>query len=223
MTYREARRRLPAWLRKRVFTFETFIEESVQAFARSLPAGARLLDAGAGEAQYAPLFAHARYVGVDLAIGDPGWDYRRLHAIADLEQLPFPDAVFDAALHAVTLEHLPRPAEALRELARVLRPGATLLLLAPQEWEVHQAPHDYYRYTRFGLEHLLSQAGFRVEEITPAGGLFLVLSRRLLNACQMVPWLLPFFAPLALLVAWLDPLDRRKDFTLGYRCLARKR
>lgn len=222
MTYREARRRLPAWLRKRIFTFETFIEDSVAAFARSLPAGARLIDAGAGETQYAPLFAHACYLGVDLAIGDPGWDYRRLHAIADLERLPFADAVFDAALHAVTLEHLPRPAEALRELARVLRPGATLLLLAPQEWEVHQAPHDYYRYTRFGLEHLLSEAGFLLEEIMPAGGLFLVLSRRLFNACQMVPWLLPLFAPLALLVALLDPLDKRKDFTLGYRCLARK-
>ncbi len=222
MTYRETRRRLPAWLRKRIFTFETFIEDSVAAFARSLPSGARLIDAGAGEAQYAPLFAHARYIGVDLAIGDPGWDYRRLHAIADLERLPFADAVFDAALHAVTLEHLPRPAEALKELARVLRPGATLLLLAPQEWEVHQAPHDYYRYTRFGLEHLLSEAGFLLEEIMPAGGLFLVLSRRLFNACQMVPWLLPLFAPLALLVALLDPLDKRDDFTLGYRCLARK-
>lgn len=223
MTYSEARRRLPAWLRKRVFTFETFIEDSVAAFARSLPPGARLLDAGAGEAQYAGLFAHARYVGVDLAIGDPGWDYRRLHAIADLERLPFADAAFDAALHAVTLEHLPRPAVALRELARVLRPGARLLLLAPQEWEVHQAPHDYYRYTRYGLEHLLAEAGFMPEEIAPAGGLFQVLSRRLFNACQMLPWLLPFFAPLALLAALLDPLDTRRDFTLGYRCLARRR
>lgn len=222
MTYAEARRRLPGWLRRRIFTFETFIEESVSAFARGLPAGARLLDAGAGEAQYASFFPHVRYIGVDLAIGDPGWDYRRLHAIADLEHLPFPNAVFDAALHIVTLEHLARPAEALKELARVMRSGAALLLVAPQEWEVHQAPHDYYRYTRFGLEYLLAQAGFRIEEIRPAGGLFLVISRRLLNACQLVPWLLPLFAPLALLAAALDPLDPRKDFTLGYRCLARR-
>jgi SAM-dependent methyltransferase len=222
MTYAEARRRLPAWLRRRVFTFETFIEDSVSAFARSLPAGARLLDAGAGEAQYAHWFLHVRYVGVDLAIGDPQWDYRRLHAIADLEQLPFADAAFDAALHIVTLEHLARPAQALAELARVMRRGAALLLVAPQEWEVHQAPHDYYRYTRHGLEYLLAQAGFEIEEIRPAGGLFLVISRRLLNACQMMPWLLPLFAPLALLASWLDPLDRRQDFTLGYRCLARR-
>jgi SAM-dependent methyltransferase len=222
MTYAKARRWLPGWLRRRIFTFETFIEESVSAFACSLPAGARLLDAGAGETRFAPLFAHVRYVGVDLAIGDPTWDYRGLDAIADLEHLPFAGGVFDAALHIVTLEHLARPAEALAELGRVMRRGAVLLLVAPQEWEVHQAPHDYYRYTRYGLEYLLGQAGFRIEEMRPAGGLFLVISRRLFNACQIAPWLLPLLGPLALVVAMLDPLDRRKDFTLGYRCLARR-
>ena len=223
MTYREARRRLPAWLLRRVYSFETFIEDSVSAFARSLPAGSLVLDAGAGEAQYAGLFAHARYVAVDLAIGDPGWDYRRLDALADLEQLPFRGASFDAALNVVTLEHLKRPQKALREIARVLRPGAPLLLIAPQEWEVHQAPHDFYRYTRYGLKHLLKEADFEIAELTPAGGLFRVLSRRMFNACQLAPWLLPLFAPLALLVPALDGLDRRRDFTLGYRCIAHRR
>ncbi|MCS7042190.1 MAG: class I SAM-dependent methyltransferase [Bryobacteraceae bacterium] len=223
MTYREACRRLPAWLVRRVFLFETFIEDSVSAFARSLEPGARLLDAGAGEAQYAGHFPRARYVAVDLAIGDPAWDYRRLDAVADLERLPFRDGCFDAALNIVTLEHLPRPLEALREIARVLRRGGRMLVIAPQEWEVHQAPHDYYRYTRYGLAHLLGEAGFDVEEMTPSCGLFGVLARRLFNACQMAPWLLPAFAPLGLLVAALDGLDRRRDFTLGYRCIARRR
>lgn len=223
MTYREARRRLPAWLVRRVYSFETFIENSVSAFARALPPRARVLDAGAGEAQYAELFRHARYVAVDLAIGDPSWDYRRLDAVADLECLPFRGGSFDAALNIVTLEHLPRPLEALREIARVMRTGAPMLVIAPQEWEVHQAPHDYFRYTRYGLARLLDEAGFEVEEMTPAGGLFTVLARRMFNACQMAPWLLPLLAPLGLLVAALDGLDVRRNFTLGYRCIARRR
>ena len=37
-----------------------------------------------------------------------------------------------------------------------------LLIAAPHEWEVHQAPHDYFRYTRYGLAYLLEQAGFEV-------------------------------------------------------------
>jgi hypothetical protein len=88
---------------------------------------------------------------------------------------------------------------------------------------VHQAPHDYFRYTRYGLEYLLREAGFDVEEMTPAGGLFTVLARRMFNACQTAWWLTPALAPLGLLVALLDRLDRRQDFTLGYRCIARKR
>jgi hypothetical protein len=27
-------------------------------------------------------------------------------------------------------------------------------------WHVHEAPHDYYRYTRYGLKYLLDKAGF---------------------------------------------------------------
>ena len=72
------------------------------AFARALPAGARVLDAGAGEGQYAHHFARQRYCGVDLAVGDAAWDYSRLDAVADLTALPFRDGAFDAALHIVT-------------------------------------------------------------------------------------------------------------------------
>jgi len=57
-----------------------------------------------------------------------------------------------------------------------------LLLAIPQDWEVHQAPHDYFRYTRYGIEHLLRQAGMEPLRIQPAGGYFRLVSRRLLNA-----------------------------------------
>ncbi len=61
----------------------------------------------------------------------------------------------------VTLEHLPEPGLALAEIARTLEPGGRLLIAAPHEWEVHQAPHDYFRYTRYGLQYLLERAGVR--------------------------------------------------------------
>ena len=49
-------------------------------FAASLPAGARVLDAGAGEVRHAPYFTRQRYCGVDLAVGDRTWNYSRLDA-----------------------------------------------------------------------------------------------------------------------------------------------
>src|SRR5439155_9171391 len=120
---------LPRFLRRHVLHFEVEIEDAVAGFARELPADARVLDAGAGEGQYADLFDRQRYVGVDLAVGDPGWDYSGLDATADLTALPFRDGVFDAALHIVTIEHLREPGCALAEIGRTLSPHAPLLVV----------------------------------------------------------------------------------------------
>jgi SAM-dependent methyltransferase len=231
MRYNRLAGLLPGFLRRHVLHFEATIQDRVAAFARSLPAGARVLDAGAGEGQYAGLFGPQRYCGVDLAVGDTAWNYARLDAIADLAALPFPADAFDATIHIVTLEHVPEPAAVVRELARTLAPSGRLLLIAPHEWEVHQAPHDYFRYTRYGLHYLLAKAGFGAIEIQPVGGYFRLLSRRLLNGLQFfsggAKWLcfLPaaiFLVPPALVLPLLDFLDRDRNFTLGYICIARK-
>ncbi|MBI3698158.1 MAG: class I SAM-dependent methyltransferase [Acidobacteria bacterium] len=223
--------RLPGWVHRSVLRFEAAIEDEVARFARSLPSGTRVLDAGAGEGRYARHFAHCRYVGVDLAVGDQAWDYSRLDARADLARLPFPDRRFGAALNIVVLEHTHEPGRVLAEIARVLEPGAPLLLIAPQEWGVHQAPYDYYRYTRHGLEWLLAQAGFAGLRIEPVGGFFTLLGRRLLDAVLYFQggwrWVLfPFVAALAgppgVVLPLLDFLDREKNSTLGYLCTARK-
>lgn len=213
---------LPPFLRQQLIHFECLIEQAAADFSKLLPDGSRVLDAGAGEGQYAGWFTRHRYTGVDLGIGDAAWNYRALDAVADLCALPFADATFDAAINIVTLEHLPEPLSALQEIARVLRPDGRLLIVVPHEWEVHQAPHDFYRYTRHGLQYLLERAGFVEIEIRPAGGYFRLLSRRLLNAVQFSLLLGLLFAPAALLLPMLDGLDQEKNFTVGYIATARR-
>lgn len=220
-------RALPPALRRWVLHFESEIEAAVARFAASLPSGARVLDAGAGELQYAHLFSRHRYLALDLGVGDAGWDYRKLHCIADLAAVPLAPESCDACLNIVTLEHVRQPALVIAELARTLRPGGQLLLVVPHEWEVHQSPHDYYRYTRHGVRYLLETAGLQPVEIRPVGGFFRLLARRLLNALQFFPGLLFFpaalvFAPPALVLPLLDGLDRERNFTLGYICIASK-
>ncbi|MFN9297356.1 MAG: class I SAM-dependent methyltransferase [Acidobacteriota bacterium] len=227
MTYAGLRSLVPPWLRRQVFHFETLILEHVTAFAAQLPPQARLLDAGAGEGQYKKFFPRQQYLGLDLAIGDTSWNYSSLDTLGDLLRLPFRDASFDAFLSVVTLEHVTDPAAALLELARTARPGARLLLVAPAEWELHQHPHDYFRFTHYALQHLLSRSGWRIDSLLPGGGFFRLLSRRLMNSLQFFPpWLIPLLAipvvPAALLIAQLDFLDSRRDFTLGYIVYARK-
>jgi SAM-dependent methyltransferase len=228
MIYRRLQCVLPAFLRRHLLHFEFAAEQAVRDFAGSLSTGARVLDAGAGEGAYRHHFTRQRYMGLDLGIGDSDWNYRELDVIGDLAALPFRDGAFDACLNVVTLEHVREPARVLREIARTLAAGGRLLLVVPQEWEVHQAPHDYFRYTRFGCAWLLDQAGFERVEIRPVGGYFRLLSRRLLNGLQFFPGILfplaaLFLAPPALAAPWFDRLDRRCDFTLGYICTAYKR
>jgi SAM-dependent methyltransferase len=218
---------LPRALRRYVVHFEAQVDRRVAQFARSLPSQARVLDAGAGEAQYKHYFSAQRYCGIDLAVGDLQWDYSRLDVAGDLCALPFRDATFDACINVVTLEHVIDPLAVLREMARTLAPGGRLLLVAPQQWEGHQEPHDYFRYTKYGLRYLIEKAGLEVGSIEPVGGFFRLLSRRLFNALQFFPAVaVPFaalvFVPLGLLVPLLDPLDHRRNFTLGYICSARK-
>ncbi len=222
---------LPRPLRGYVLHFEAEIERAVAAFARTLPEGARVLDAGAGEGQYRDWFHRQRYVGVDLGVGDPRWRYDGLDVIADLARLPLATGCLDAALNIVTLEHVREPKAVLQELARALKPGGRLLLIVPHEWEVHQAPHDYFRYTRYGVEYLLNEAGLINGEARAVGGYFRLLARRLLNGLQFFTggfrWVgfLPaalFLVPPALILPLLDRLDRDRNFTLGYICTAKK-
>lgn len=227
MIYRKVGRFVPGPLRRYIFHFESAMEDAVRDFAASMENGGRVLDAGAGECVYKRFFKPHKYVGVDLGIGDITWDYRRLDAIADLTAIPFPANTFRGVLNIVTLEHVREPASVLAEIVRVLEPGGRLLLILPHEWEEHQTPHDYFRYTRYGAEYLLRRAGFGAVTIEPVGGFFRLLSRRLLNGMQFFP---PLLLPLAaiflgipaLVFPLFDPIDRRRNFTLGYICTAQK-
>ena len=227
MIYDRLRDTLPPFLRRYILHFETAIEDAVRDFASSLQKDARILDAGAGEGNYKRSFAAQRYIGLDLGVGDSQWNYSQLDVVGDLSALPFRDATFDACLNVVTLEHVKDPACVIREIARTLAPGGRFLLIAPFEWEEHQQPHDYFRFTRYSLSYLLDQAGFHEVSIRPVGGFFRMLSRRMLYALQFFPG--PsifigaiFFVPPALLLPLLEPLDRSQNFTLGYICTARK-
>ncbi len=127
----------------------------------------RVLDAGAGLGAWTPLLitAAAEVISVDLAAAG------RPDAVADLKHLPFPDGSFDAAFCSQVLEHERRPGQILAELGRVLVPGGALVLTAPHLSRLHDAPDDYFRFTRYGLRALCEDAGLRVEKVVACGGL----------------------------------------------------
>ncbi len=223
---------LPPFLLARLDPVEGTIAAEVTRFARSLPPTAVVLDAGAGEARFRRHFERQRYVALDNGAGDSAWDYSRLDLVADLLDLPLREASCDALLNVVVLEHTPDPYRVIRELGRVLRSGGRMLMVVPLIWEVHQAPHDYFRFTRYGLERMLGAAGLEVLRLAPLGGFFWLAGRYSFyflkfwrNGVRVIflPLLAPFFGFLIPLVCYyLDPLDRSGQYTLGYVCEARK-
>jgi len=65
------------------------------------------------------------------------------------------DSTYDVIVMMEVLEHIPDPSLALAEIRRILKPGGVLLGSTPFLFPIHDAPHDYYRYTSYGLNHLL--------------------------------------------------------------------
>jgi SAM-dependent methyltransferase len=155
-----------------------------------LPAGQRILDAGAGELQYKCFCTHLNYVSQDFAQYDGlgngdglqtgAWDNSRLDIISDITAIPEPDASFDAIMCVEVLEHLPEPISALRELTRLLKPRGTLILTAPACSLTHFSPHFYYTgYSRYFFDHWLTELGCEIEELQYNGNYYEWLAQEL--------------------------------------------
>jgi len=132
-----------------------------------------LLDIGCGSKPFAPLFAGQvkRYWGSDLR-ASRYLGSARPDAFATAEAQPFRSGSFDTVLGLSMLTYLSEPGRMLSEAHRVLKPGGMLILEFTQMVPLHDEPHDYFRFTRYGAEVLLQKAGFEMLEAVPVGGLW---------------------------------------------------
>lgn len=165
----------PAWLLERHLTRD--VRDALAAHARGL-----VVDVGCGGRPYEAFVpSGARYVGFDatptLGSRPDGW--------ARADAIPLASGIAQLVLCTQVLEHVPNPAECVREMARVLAPGGCLVITAPQAWNLHEAPHDYFRYTRYGLTSLCERAGLEVTEVRPQGGLWALVGISILMCAGM--------------------------------------
>lgn len=200
--------------------------------ADATPPGASVLDLGAGNAPYRELFAHTEYRTNDWS-QSAHLGAEEADIIGSADDLPVPDASFDLVLCTQVLEHTAEPAATLDECFRVLVSGGRIALTVPLLWELHELPHDYFRYTGPGLTHLLTKAGFVDLDVRPRSdgfGAIAQLTRNLAWAMgeaddglndrrQQARELL---LELSQALGALAPLDTRLILPLGYTARARK-
>ena len=207
------------------------------ARVEAVPAGAVVLDLGAGEAELRARLQHARYIAIDRGIGHAGWDYSKLDAVADGLAVPLADGSCDLVVSKQVLEHMTEPARAIAEIARVLKPGGRVLLSTNQAWPQHQKPFDFFRFTSYGLRYLFEQAGLEIVRMEAMGGAFSVALFQFSQTLSPHLWARSergrriaglITKPFALvmralmpLVTLLDRRDRARDNTLGWYVEAR--
>jgi SAM-dependent methyltransferase len=120
-----------------------------------------ILDIGAGNVStnhsYTQFFPNRHTVDLDPK--------RQPDTVGDIHALPFDDNSQEVVVCTEVLEHCHTPQKAIDELRRVLKPGGKLILTTRFVYPLHDVPHDYFRFTKYGLEHLF--AGWSAVTIVP--------------------------------------------------------
>ena len=183
-----------------------------------------VLDVGSGHGPLKELLHCKRYISLEYQL------HLRPSVVGSALAIPFKDGSFDGVICTEVLEHLPEPEGCIREVKRILRRGGLLYMTAPMLWPLHYEPHDYFRFTKYGLLYLLEKNDFGVLELQAIGGLFSFVSMRfcekLYNLLNKLPFFLPkevrfvWTVPVILPVSWflyflsllLDPLFKRDVF-----------
>lgn len=192
--------------------------------------GLRVLDIGSSAGSYdkreefrgarASLARAATYVALDINAS------ARPHVVADAHAIPFADGSFDVVLANNLIEHLRDPVTGVAEMRRVLAPGGRVLYTIPFLYPVHEAPHDYTRFTRYGLTRLFRD--FSEVEIRARGGFFSTLAQmvflltRAADPIRLGGVLRGICYPGLWLVVRLDRFDRSDAFTRVYYGRLRK-
>lgn len=199
----------------------------IKKFARYIKGD--ILDVGCGNKnRYGELFEKNKYVRLDHnAECNPD-------IVADAQNIPLPDASFDSIVCTQTLEHLAEPQKAVNEFHRLLRKDGHCLVTVPFFNEMHEEPYDFWRFTKFGLEKLFQNAGFKILVLDQRGKFFAVLAQMVIryfitrsNLSGKISriFLNPPLNAFSRLMLFLDKITKNKNnekFALGWLIVVQK-
>ncbi len=191
----------------------------------------KLLDIGCGHMPFKGLISKyvEQYDTFDLEERVNGVTYlgdvQNMHMIVS--------EAYDSVVCFEVLEHIPDPFRAAREIHRILKQNGVAIITVPHLSRLHEQPHDYYRYTQYGLRTILENNGFEILELKKRAGLFSFFGHQWSTFWVCLFWGIPVLKQIVFvlnkwlcvkLCLWLDnAVDKDGLFALGYTVAAKKK
>lgn len=190
----------------------------------------KMIDLGCGDMPFRELLINQvdTYDSLDL------WPQcEDITFVGDIEDMSIIEpCVYDSAICLEVLEHVPNPHQAIKEIRRILKPSGIVLISVPHLSRLHDIPRDYFRFTSYGLTHLLQLAGFEIIDIKTKGGIFCFLGHQLSIIIMGCCWGIPVIRRIAFAIVKycvaipcykMDQFfDLNRLFALGYVAAARR-
>lgn len=195
-------------------------------------ASGKMVDIGCGDKPYAEMASRyvAEHIGVDHS--DTLHNKSNIDLVGSAYQIPADDCAFDCALCTDVLEHLEEPSLAVEEAFRVLKQGGYAIYTVPLFWHLHEEPHDFYRFTKYGLKYLFEKNGFDIVEIKPLAGFCVTFAQELVyflyrfrrgGVFNPLWWLIPPIGHFIQAVAYiLSKVEHVEGFTAEYIAVVKK-
>ena len=181
-----------------------------------------LIDVGAGNAPYKKFFEGKvkKYITLDSS----DFKGKKPDIFGDVLNLPLKNNSVDTIFSSQVLEHVSDPQKMINEIYRVLKKKGVCILTTHMANPLHGEPHDYFRFTKYGLKELFKKFK-KIEKIEENGGALLSIGQFIVwGISDITPSFisLPIIILLNLIIKKMDKIFYNPIFTTNYIIIAVK-
>ena len=147
------------------------------------------------------------------------------HVVGNAIDIPLKNRSVHHIFCSWVYEHVEEPIRTLEEFNRVLKSDGYVYLTTNFAWHLHEAPRDFYRFTKYGLRHLINSYGkWKIVFLEPTAGFWATVSQIMnYKLARTFGPLHPFFTlPLQMLGLFLERLNFDDSLAAGYCLIAHK-
>ena len=191
-------------------------------YAISNYASGKLLDIGCGNKPYKEMFDDIteEYVGCDVVQSN----MNKVDILCEATNIPLENETFNTIFSTQVIEHVADHQQMIREAQRLLKSEGVFIVSGPLYWHIHEEPYDFFRFTKYGFQHILENNGFEVVEILANGGKWATFGQMVIHTFPQFLVKRKWFRKLNNYI--FHRLDNKhyNDFnTMNYVVVARKR